>query len=91
MNHPEDTINKELVNFLNRFEWRYGENRAPIKFPAKVKTTNQQERYHCQIELDEAGKAILEYRASSVKELSKKIKQDLNRRFLINHPDSENE
>jgi len=44
-----------LVTFLHQIEWRYGENRAPIKYPPDFSIVINQDGSHsyvCMIETD---------------------------------------
>ena len=44
-----------LVEFLNRVEWHYGDNRAPIKYPPEfsiVEIPDGTQTYRCIIETD---------------------------------------
>ncbi len=80
-------IQSYLQQILEKIEWHYGDNRAPIKFPPEFSMENDEKDetlYVCIIETD--GDEIddkIKYSSDSPTKLLEKIQQDIPSRFNL--------
>jgi len=71
-------ILKFIEELLAKIEWRYGDSRAPIKYPPKF--SEEEGKYICKVELeDDAGELIFD--AEDPHSLTQKVIDDLRKRF----------
>jgi len=74
----KNIILKFIEELLAKIEWRYGDNRAPIKYPPKF--SEEEGKYFCKVELeDDTGELI--YNAENPSSLTSKVIGDLRKRF----------
>ena len=83
-----EAVQKDILEyieqFLARIEWRYGEGRAPIKYPPEFYELLSEDikiEYHCTIELDFCEDEKLYYSSTNPYDLPGKIKEDFTSRF----------
>jgi hypothetical protein len=77
-----------LEQVLANIEWKYGDNRAPFKYPPELKVIDDEKgvsSYVCIIETDFGDDdEKISYTAGSPEALLAKVKKDIPRRFNLN-------
>ena len=80
----QNHINEYLIQILRKIEWRYGNGRAPFKFPPNYRWIEKDKglsEYICDLVLDFGEDEKLNYHSHSPNELYEVIKHDIDERF----------
>ena len=80
----QDEILIYVENFLTQIEWKYGENRAPIKYPPDFYELFSEEHgidYCCMIEEDFGSDEKLYFKSDNPFHLLDQIKDEFGKRF----------
>lgn len=80
----QDDIKKYIEELLTRIEWKYGDNRAPIKYPptfgTEVDSENKQ-KYKCIIGVENGDDEKLVFKSENPLNLVDQVKRDLGNRY----------